>query len=270
MWRLVVALLLIGCHATDAQTATNFAAAKTNHLAVIRPDPLAMKMQVAVLHKQDLREVQRILKAGFDINAPIGCGTFNSVDGAVAVGNVKILKYLLAHGAEPKGWALYQAAWCQKPEVSYQLADALLKAGANAGYKQSWPAYNTTGDTRLPATNRFETPLHVACYLGNESVVELLLKQPGGDLNGLNIDGSTPLMNAARKGNRKIIKLLLDKGADPLIRNGRDERAVDFARKYQKPESEAWQLLERITQEKITAAAKVSSRERTARPVKAK
>jgi hypothetical protein len=34
----------------------------------------ALQMQEAVLRKQDVGEVQRILKTGFDVNAPIGCG----------------------------------------------------------------------------------------------------------------------------------------------------------------------------------------------------
>lgn len=238
----MLALLLTGGASAGAQSATT-----SNELAAVQADPQAMEMQAAVLNKQDLKEIQRILKSGFNINAPIGCGTFNSVDGAVAVGNVKILKYLLANGAEPKGWALYQAAWHRNPEMSFQMVEALLKAGADAGYKQPWPTYNITGDTRLPATNRFETPLHVACYLSNASVVELLLKQPGVDLDGLNIDGYTPLMNAARKGNGKIIMLLLEKGANPKVMNGRRETAMDFARKQSGIELKVLQALERAT-----------------------
>ena len=42
-------------------------------------------MQEAVLRKRDVGEVLRILKAGFDVNAPIGCGTYSALDGAVQV-----------------------------------------------------------------------------------------------------------------------------------------------------------------------------------------
>src|SRR5580704_14335989 len=72
---------------------------------------LGMQMQQAVLQKQDLNEIRRILKAGFKIDDPIGCGTFNAVDGAVAVENLEILKFLLASGARPKNSALLQAVW---------------------------------------------------------------------------------------------------------------------------------------------------------------
>jgi hypothetical protein len=229
-------------------------------MELVAIDPRAMDMQRAVLHQQDLKEIQRILKSGFNINDPIGCGSFNSVDGAVATGNVKILKYLLSSGADPKGWALFQAVWYPKPDVSFQMFEALLKAGADAGYKQSWPTNYVAGDTRLPATNRFESPLHTACYLGNAPVVELLLKHPGVALDGLNIDGYTPLMNAAAKGNEKIVKLLLDKGANPNVKNGRGETAADIARKREDGRSTVLQLLERASSStEATAAIRVSS-----------
>jgi ankyrin repeat protein len=168
---------------------------------------LGMQMQQAVLQKQDLNEIQRILKAGFKIDDPIGCGTFNSVDGAVAVENLEILKFLLASGARPKNSALLQAVWSHHPDISEQMVEALLKAGADPNYK----------DCYMGDTNRFSTPLHIACYQGYFAVVQLLVSQPGVELNTIDIDGYTPLMLAVCKGNKEIVGLLLAKGANPNV-----------------------------------------------------
>jgi hypothetical protein len=168
---------------------------------------LGMQMQQAVLQKQDLNEIQRILKAGFKIDDPIGCGTFNSLDGAVAVENLEILKFLLASGARPKNSALLQAVWSHHPDVSRQMVEMLLKAGADPNYK----------DCYMGDTNRFNTPLHVACYQGYLADVQLLVNQPGVELNSIDIDGYTPLMLAVSKGNKEIVGLLLAKGANPNI-----------------------------------------------------
>ena len=168
---------------------------------------LGMQMQQAVLQNQDLNEIQRILKVGFKIDDPIGCGTFNAVDGAVAVENLEILKFLLASGARPKNSALLQAVWSHHPDISRQMVEMLLKAGADPNYK----------DCYMGDTNRFSTPLHVACYQGYLADVQLLVNQPGVELNSIDIDGYTPLMWAVCKGNKEIVGLLLAKGANPNI-----------------------------------------------------
>jgi hypothetical protein len=56
-------------------------------------DPRAMRMQRAVLKDQDIHEVEALLKQGVDINAPIGCGTYAPLDGAVGTQNLKLLKF---------------------------------------------------------------------------------------------------------------------------------------------------------------------------------
>ena len=168
---------------------------------------LGMQMQQAVLQKQDLNEIQRILQAGFKIDDPIGCGTFNSVDGAVAVENLEILKFFLVSGARPKGSALLQAVWSHHPDISRQMVETLLKAGADPNYK----------DCYMGDTNRINTPLHIACYQGYLADVQLLVNQSNVELNLIDIDGYTPLMRAVAKGNKEIVGLLLAKGANPNI-----------------------------------------------------
>lgn len=60
-----------------------------------------------------------------------------------------------------------------------------------------------------------EHVLSAAAYLGNISLVEHLLEQEGVDLNARSNIFGPPLRNAALKGHFEIVRLLLDKGADP-------------------------------------------------------
>ncbi|MGN6644356.1 MAG: ankyrin repeat domain-containing protein, partial [Verrucomicrobiota bacterium] len=77
---------------------------------------------------------------------------------------------------------------------------------------------------------RFSTPLHAACFQGNYLVVQLLVRHSGIELDSINIDDRTPLMWAVERGYESIIGLLLEKGADPKIRNAAGKTAAEIAR----------------------------------------
>jgi len=57
-----------------------------------------------------------------------------------------------------------------------------------------------------------ETPLHLAASRGNKSIVELLIQQ-GADVNAQSRDGSTPIYLAAFAGQKEIVEILLQHGA---------------------------------------------------------
>jgi hypothetical protein len=104
---------------------------------------------------------------------------------------------------------------------------------------QSAAAYNRTEVMRIllehgadPDRGDSENnmPLHTASYWGNVAAVRLLLDA------GANVDpiesrfGSTPLMDAALKGHRDIVQLLLAAGAEPTRRESAGQTAEDKAR----------------------------------------
>lgn len=49
------------------------------------------------------------------------------------------------------------------------------------------------------------------------------------DIDVVNYYGNTALHNAVRKGHTKVVKLLLDNGADLKIRNGKGKTPIDLA-----------------------------------------
>jgi ankyrin repeat protein len=83
------------------------------------------------------------------------------------------------------------------------------------------------------------TPLHYAATNAeNESVpmVRMLLEHHAY-IDAASPNSTTPLMMAAHYGNPAVVKLLLEEGADPMIKNQQGLSAIDFANRAQRAES---------------------------------
>lgn len=76
---------------------------------------------------------------------------------------------------------------------------------------------------------RMTTALHVACLQGNFSVVKNLIDDMQIDINYLDRTGSTALMYAAYSGHEKIVKFLLEHGANAQIKNLKGGTALRYA-----------------------------------------
>jgi ankyrin repeat protein len=77
------------------------------------------------------------------------------------------------------------------------------------------------------------TPLHYAAtHAGDNSaaMVRLLLEHHAY-IDAESPNKTTPLMMAAQYGNAGVVKLLLEEGADPLLKNQLGLTAIDFARR---------------------------------------
>ena len=74
------------------------------------------------------------------------------------------------------------------------------------------------------------TALHYAATGGHARVAAFLLGAQA-DVNAESANGSTPLMMAAMYGNAATVKLLLESGADPQVRNDQGLSAEDFAQR---------------------------------------
>jgi ankyrin repeat protein len=182
---------------------------------------LAYQMQAAVLRDQDLQKIEELLKQGVDINAPIGCGTFSPLDGAVSTQNLEMLKFLLAHGAKPRGREIVEAAFINNPETALNSVKVLLAAGADP---------NSTTDVNPSMINKNgSTAISNAAYRGNRDLVVLLLARPHINVDAPDVDGYTALMWAAEHGSADIVDLLVKAGANPNLKNRRGETAAALA-----------------------------------------
>lgn len=77
------------------------------------------------------------------------------------------------------------------------------------------------------------TPLSNAAATGNKAIMTVLIDS-GAQVNWPSpVNGETPLMLAANYGDPQIVSLLVDKGADTSLRNARGQTAADIARERQ-------------------------------------
>ena len=76
------------------------------------------------------------------------------------------------------------------------------------------------------------TPLHYAATHDGEAALPItrLLLEHHAYIDAASPNGSTPLMMAARYGQASVVRLLLEQGADPTLRNQQGLDAIDFAR----------------------------------------
>jgi len=80
------------------------------------------------------------------------------------------------------------------------------------------------------------TPLHYAATHGHLAVMNLLLENYAY-IDAASPNGSTPLMMAASYGTPMAVKLLLEAGADPMLKNDQGLSAIDFAQRASRAES---------------------------------
>ena len=78
-------------------------------------------------------------------------------------------------------------------------------------------------------------PIHAASSENHGEIVDMLLERRV-PVNVTTGEGYTPLHNAAQNGNAKMIKQLLEAGADPAQPMYEGKVAIDFAREHGDPE----------------------------------
>jgi ankyrin repeat protein len=80
------------------------------------------------------------------------------------------------------------------------------------------------------------TPLHYAASKGHLAIMSLLLDN-NAYIDAESPNGTTPLMMAAMYGTAPAVKLLLEAGADPMLKNQQGLSAIEFAQRASRTES---------------------------------
>lgn len=161
--------------------------------------------------QDDAGTVAELLRRGFDPNALDPKGR-HGLFIAVKEGSLKVAEVLVDF---PKT----QVEW-RSPQDESPLMIAALKGDTALVRKL------IARDADVNKTGW--TPLHYAATGGHVDIVQILLDE-NAYIDAESPNKSTPLMMAAKYGSLAAVKLLLESGADPRLRNQLGMTAIDFA-----------------------------------------
>jgi len=175
-------------------------------------------------------EVKRV-----DVNAKTK-QNWTPLHNAILHSNVKVVEYLITHGAYVNATGAYGMTPLHFAADSFNvdIVKFLIERGADVNAK----------------CNEGDTPLHYAAYIYSLDVVKCLVDL-GADVNAKNNDGETPLHSAvknlyvdygncdpndpsgefhdANRANGDVLKYLIDEGADVHAKNNEGKTAFDVA-----------------------------------------
>lgn len=163
---------------------------------------------LSIIHnKYDLAKL--LIKHGAHLEIGDSLNTKSPLFVAVEHKNIPMVNYLLKHGASPNSShtepPIHKSLMHQAALGPVEIASLLVSYGADIN----------------AVDHHGKTPLHHAVAHSNNAVVEFLLKQKNIDMNHQASGHAlvTPLHKAAYQGHSDIVKLLIDQGANPNIRN---------------------------------------------------
>ena len=173
----------------------------------------------AAVRQDNPEVVTSLIKRGFDVNTRNQAGE-HALFLAVREPSPKVIDALLAWSktdVEPRTAADESPLMMASIKGMVAVSRKLIERGADVN-KPDW------------------TPLHYAATKGHTEIMTLLLDNYAY-IDASSPNGSTPLMMAAMYGTPAAVKLLLEAGADPLIKNGLGLTAIDFAYRDNRTES---------------------------------
>ena len=114
-------------------------------------------------------------------------------------------------------------------EARNDLGETPLHLAALNNSRESVAKLISLGADADARDNFGNTPLHAAVANNSPDAAGALIANPGADINAQNQGGDTPLGAALLHGHLEIAKFLLNRGADPNIKNNRGKTNLDLS-----------------------------------------
>lgn len=171
------------------------------------------------IKRDDPKAVTELLRRGFDPNSIDPSGR-HGLFLALQDGSLKAAEALIA-------WPKTNVEW-RSPKDESPLMLAALKGHKDLVRK----LIARDADVNKPGW----TPLHYAATGGHLEVMLILLEEHAF-IDAESPNRSTPLMMAAMYGSPAAVRLLLEAGADPMVRNELGLTAIEFAQRANRSES---------------------------------
>ncbi|MBE0474263.1 ankyrin repeat domain-containing protein [Rhodoferax sp.] len=171
------------------------------------------------LKQDDAAQVNALLSRGFDPNTPDPSGTAALIV-AFQESSFKVAQALINHSeikVEARNTADESPLMLAALKGETLLCQGLIQKGADVN-KPGW------------------APLHYASTNGHLEVMNLLLEH-FAYIDAASPNNTTPLMMAAHYGTPAAVTLLLEAGADPMIKNDLGLTAIDFANRAERADS---------------------------------
>ena len=191
-----------------------------------------------------LEIVKLLVEAGADPNAR-GRQGYTSLHEAAKNNHLPVVQYLLSRGADYKATDdkgstpvdLASKKACKETlrffltelDTDLVMRNSAMGLAAVLNFHDIVPLLAEKGHNLLGSPSQNEpTPLHIASMENHYQFARNLLECDPTIVSATNQNGSTPLHTAATKGNTPLIRLYLEKGADPELRNKKGLRPIDI------------------------------------------
>ena len=214
----------------------------------------------------DLLSVKEAIEDGADVNFEIE-GHGGVLLGATQSGNIRLVSYLLEKGANPNTQNLSgtNPLSIAVSTDRLDLVKLLIKNKAklsrggdprNEKFSILTVALSTRKmelfdyllDAGADPNGANGLPLAFSILLKNKEAIKTLVKK-GANINYSGKGGFRPLMTAVIEGDKEVIELLLDLGADPQIKDDAGKDVYDWAKKHN---SNGGEVLKKLLSKRAT------------------
>jgi ankyrin repeat protein len=178
-------------------------------------DPSALASAIGAGYKE---AVQQFLDLGADVNS-IDPEIGSALQAAAYDGDAYMVHLLIENGAN-----VDSGAWIQDYHLNYSTP---LQAASLAGHIEIVSILLEAGACVESTNDYISSALQCACSMGHEEIATMLLSN-GANVNQSGNDGNE-LHAAVRAGAQSLVELLLSHGADPNLKDSRELTALQIA-----------------------------------------